>query len=75
MIFVIYWVVLLNSRMPAFKVIFGGISGRIIVKTILFFGSAFAAFHFLFGCFFCLGFRFCFGGLFSILALLFCFFK
>jgi hypothetical protein len=61
--------------MPAFKVILGGISGRIIIKTIFSSGYRLILSHFLSGDFFCLGFRFYFRDSFSVLAFSFYFFK
>jgi hypothetical protein len=64
--------------MPAFKSafkIFKGISGRIIVKTILSSGFFLILSYFFSGCFFCLDFRFNFRNLSFIFVPLFCFFK
>jgi hypothetical protein len=64
--------------MPTFKgifKIFKGISGRIIVKTILFLGFFLILFYFLPGYFFYLGFRSNFRDLSFIFMFLFYFFK
>jgi hypothetical protein len=43
--------------MPAFKVVFGEIPGRIIIKTIFFSGYYLISSYFFSGCFFYLNFR------------------